>query len=66
MMVERIPMDPETVVSSGWLTNLVVMRVGLMVVRIPTDPEKVVSSGWLTNLGSLKAEMMAVWMYLVS
>ena len=65
-MVVLILTDSEMVVSSGWLTSLAIMRVGLMAVRIPTDSEKVVSSGWLTNLGSLKAEMMAVWMYLVS
>ena len=44
-MVVQIPTDSEMVVSSGWLTNLDVMRVGLMVVRIPTDAEMVVSSG---------------------
>ena len=36
-------MESEKVVSSGWLINLAVMRVGLMVVRIPTDSGKAAS-----------------------
>ena len=44
-MVVQIPTDAEMVESSGWLTSLAVMRVGLMVVLIPTDAEKVVNSG---------------------
>ena len=58
-MVEWIPTDSETAVSSGLLTNLAVMKVGSMAVRIPTDSETAVSSGWLTNLGSMMAERMA-------
>ena len=42
-MVVLIPTDSEKVVSSGLLTSLAVMRVGLMVVRIPMDAEMVVS-----------------------
>ena len=42
-MVLRIPTDSETAVNSGLLTNLAVMRVGLMVVRIPTDSGKAAS-----------------------
>ena len=45
-MVVQIPTDSEMAASSGWLTNLAVMRVGLMVVRILTDAELVRSSGW--------------------
>ena len=58
-MAQRIPTVGEMVVSSGWLINLVVMRVGLMAVRITTDAETAASSGWLTNSGSSKAERMA-------
>ena len=36
-MVVWIPTDSELVQSSGRLTNLAVMRVGLMAVRIPTE-----------------------------
>ena len=42
------------------MTNLAVMKVGLMVVRIPTDEETAVSSGWLTNLAVMKVGLMAV------
>ena len=36
-MVVRIQTDSETAVSSGWLTSLAVMRVGVMVVRTQKD-----------------------------
>ena len=42
-MVVWIPTDSETAGSSGWLTSLAVMKVGLRVERIPTDTEMVVS-----------------------
>ena len=60
-MVVRIPTDAELVRSSGWLTNLAVMRVGLMVVQIPTDSEMAASSGWLTNLAVMRVVRMARW-----
>ena len=65
-------MDAETAVSSGWLTSLAVMKVGLRVVKIwmvalkdvlkvakiLTGSKMIVSSDWLTNLGSLKVGRM--------
>ena len=44
--------------SLGLLTNLAVMKVGLLVERIPTDSEKVVSSGLLTNLAVMRVGLM--------
>ena len=51
-------MDPETAASLGWLTNLAVMKVGLMVERIPTDPETAASLDWLTSLDVMKVGLM--------
>ena len=41
-------------------------RVDSKVVWILTEPEMDESLGWLINLGWLKAEMMAVWIWMVS
>ena len=60
-MVVRILTDSEKAASSGLLTNLAVMRVGLMVVQIPTDSEMAASSGWLTNLAVMRVVLTARW-----
>ena len=42
------------------MTNLAVVKVGVMVVRIPMDSETALSSGWLTSLAVTRVGVMVV------